>query len=93
MSDLRRRNRIDMVVTINVDIFPLKVVLEHQSTGTVQPHTSILGKLDFSFLRKVKVRVPRSDYKVQSQITDLQFLIEWLLRELKMDPFGQLFLS
>ena len=25
--------------------------------------------------------------KVQSQITDLQFLVEWLLRELKMDPF------
>ena len=51
MSDLRRRNRIDMVVTINVDIFPLKVVLEHQSTGTVQPHTSIFGKSDFSFLQ------------------------------------------
>ena len=38
----------------------------------------------FSFL---KVRVPRSDYKVQSQITDCQFLVEWLLREFRMDSF------
>ena len=50
----------------------------------------IFVQLAFSNLRCehfLKVRVPRSDYKVQSQITDLQFLVEWLLRELKMDPF------
>ena len=39
-------------------------------------------------LRSSAGRAPAGNScKVQSQITDLQFLVEWLLRELKMDPF------
>ena len=41
-----------MVVIVNVNIFPSKVVLEYQSTTTYHAHTSVFGKSDFSFSRK-----------------------------------------